>query len=160
MPAMAMLLLTTAAFLLLQPAPDVLLDRLAGRWSGEGTVLGQAARVEMSWEWTLDRQFLRLTFTNQLGPSRRFEGHAYYRALGKGRYRGTWFDNSGMVRPIDAVQDEDAVVATWGTPETEVGETTYRLMPNGAMEVRDRVRGKDGQWRTFGSLTLTRVSPG
>jgi hypothetical protein len=148
------------AVLLGQPAgaPASFLDRLAGRWTGDGTVLSLPSQVEMSWEWTLDKQFLRLTFVNRMGPSRRFEGPAYYRAVSAGRYRGSWFDNSGAIRPIVAVQDGEAMVSTWGTPETEVGETTYRLMPDGAMEVRDRVRAKDGQWRPFGSLTLRRVS--
>jgi hypothetical protein len=83
----------------LQPVPDPLLARFAGQWSGEGTVLEMPASVKLTWEWTLGGQFLRLTFVNQMGPSRRFEGHAYYRALGDGHYRGTWFDNSGMIRP-------------------------------------------------------------
>jgi hypothetical protein len=119
-------------------------------------VLGQASEVRLTWEWTLDGQFLRLSFTNQMGP-RRFEGHAYYRAVGNGRYRGAWFDSSGMIRPIDASRDGDALVATWGTPETEVGETIYRLEADGSMAIIDRVRGKDGQWREFGRTRLVRT---
>lgn len=80
----------------------------------------------------------------------------FYRALGNGRYRGWWFDNSGMMRPIEALRDGDAIVATWGTPDTEVGETTYRLQPEGGMEIVDRVRGKDGQWRDFGRVLVKR----
>jgi hypothetical protein len=135
---------------------DPLLARLEGRWEGSGTVLNTAAKVRLTWDWTLDQQFVRLTFENQMGP-RRFEGHAYYRALGGGRYRGVWFDNSGMTRPIEARQDGEALVAAWGTPETEQGETTYRLLPDGAMEIADRVIGKDGQWRPFGQVRATRV---
>ncbi len=139
--------------------PDPMFLQLAGRWAGEGTVLNQPAKVQLSWEWTLDRQFLRLTFVNQMGTVRRFEGHAYYRATSDGRYRGTWFDNSGMVRPIEARRDGTALVATWGTAETEIGETTYRLMPDGSMEVIDRVQQKDGQWRNFGRVVVRKVSP-
>jgi hypothetical protein len=137
-------------------APDTLLSKLVGPWSGQGTVLGQASEVRLTWEWTLDGQFLRLSFTNQMGP-RRFEGHAYYRAVGNGRYRGAWFDSSGMIRPIEASRDGDALVATWGTPETEVGETIYRLEADGSMAIIDRVRGKDGQWREFGRTRLVRT---
>ena len=64
--------------------------------------------------------------------TRRFEGHAYDRALG------------------------NAIVATWGTTDTEVGETTYRLQPTGAMEIVYRVRGKDGRWRDFGRVLVRR----
>ena len=140
-------------------APDPLLSRLQGRWQGGGTVLETSAVVTLSWEWTLDGQFLRLNFTNQMGP-RRFEGHAYYRAVGKGQYRGTWFDNSGMIRPIDAKQSDDALVANWGTADTERGETTYRLLPSGELEIVDRVLSRDGTWRVFGRVTATRVQSG
>ena len=145
-------IIATLALVLTQPAPrDAFLTRLAGDWAGEGTVLQSRAEVRLAWEWTLDGQFLRLSFTNAMGP-RRFEGHAYYRALGESRYRGWWFDNSGAMRPIEAALEGDALVAKWGTPETEVGETTYRLTTNDAMEIVDRVRGKDGQWREFGRV--------
>ena len=144
----------------LQAAPDPLLGKLEGEWSGEGTVLQMPARVQLTWEWTLDGRFLRLTFVNQMGSSRRFEGHAYYRPVGEGRYRGTWFDNSGMIRPIEASRVDESLVAKWGTAETELGETTYRLMPDGSMEIIDRVQGKDGTWRAFGRVVVKRLLPG
>jgi len=150
-------LLAFAVAALLQTTPDPLLARFAGQWSGEGTVLEMPATVRLTWEWTLDGRFLRLTFVNQMGPSRRFEGHAYYRALGDGRYRGMWFDNSGMIRPIEASREGDSLIAKWGTADTELGETTYRLMDD-AMEIVDRVRGKDGSWRDFGRVVVRRQS--
>ena len=149
-------LLTVIVAAMVQTAPDALLGKMAGHWVGEGTVLKMPAKVQLTWEWTLDGQFLRLNFVNQMGPSRRFEGHAYYRAVGEGRYRGTWFDNSGMIRPIEASRSGDSLVAKWGTPETELGETTYRLLPDGSMEILDRVQGKDGTWRDFGRVVVRR----
>lgn len=149
------LLLTLA--LLVQAAPDSLLGRLAGKWSGTGTVLNQPAKIEMEWSWELDGRFLKLTFRNEMGTAPKvtlFEGHAYYRTTSEGVYRGMWFDNSGMFRPLDAKRDGDALVAKWGTPDTEEGETTYRLLPNGSMEVIDRVKGKGGAWRNFGQSGL------
>ncbi len=107
----------------------------------------------MEWAWQLNGQFLKLSFKNQMGTAPKinvFEGHAYYRPVAGGGYRGMWFDNSGMFRPLDARRDGDALVSQWGTPETEQGETTYRLLADGKMEVVDRVKGKDGTWRTFG----------
>jgi hypothetical protein len=149
------LLLTLA--LLVQSAPDPLLSRLSGQWSGTGTVLNQPSKIEMAWTWELGGRFLKLTFRNEMGTAPKinvFEGHAYYRATADGQYRGMWFDNSGMFRPLDAKRDGDALVSKWGTPDTEEGETTYRLLPNGSMEVIDRVKGKDGTWRTFGQSGL------
>jgi hypothetical protein len=138
---------------------DPLLSRLTGEWTGTGTVLDQPSTIRMSWTWELGGQFLRLTFRNEMGAApklRVFEGHAYYRALGDGRYRGMWFDNAGMFRPLDARRDGDSLVSRWGTADTEEGETTYRLRDDGIMDVVDRVKGKDGTWRTFGTATYTR----
>ncbi|HYB95859.1 MAG TPA: hypothetical protein VEC39_12865 [Vicinamibacterales bacterium] len=147
--------LMLALVLAFQAAVDPLLSRLAGTWSGSGTVLNQPAKIEMSWSWELGGQFIRLTFRNEM-PKATFEGHAYYRATAEGRYRGMWFDNSGMSRPIDGRQEQDALVSQWGTPDTEEGETTYWLMPDGRLEVIDRVKGKDGSWREFGRSTVIR----
>jgi hypothetical protein len=136
---------------------DAFLARLEGRWSGTGTVLNQPSRIDTQWSWTLGGAFFHLTFHNEMGSGTkitRFEGEAYYRAVGDGRYRGMWFDNSGMMRPIGAVRNADALVSRWGTPETEEGETTYALVGGGRLEITDRVKSKDGTWRTFGQSGL------
>ena len=144
------------AFLLaFQVQADPLLSRFAGAWSGTGTVLNQPSKISLTWSWELNGQFLRLTFRNQM-PKQTFEGHAYYRPEGDGRYRGMWFDNSGMFRPLDARRDGDALIAKWGTAETEEGETTYRLTSDAQMEIVDRVKSKDGTWREFGRSLVTR----
>jgi hypothetical protein len=142
------------------PAAGGVTTRLLGAWQGSGTILGQASTVELQWARVLDGRFVRLTFTSHIGPApktRRFEGHAYYEALANGRFRATWFDSSGMTRPISAHVRDDALVSAWGTPETEEGETTYRLVSHTQMEVVDRVKGKDGTWREFGRSMLKRT---
>jgi hypothetical protein len=136
-----------------QTTVDPLLMRLVGQWTGTGMVLNQPSKIEMSWSAELGGQFVRLTFRNEM-PKSVFEGHAYYRAVGDGRYRGMWFDNTGMFRPLEARRDGDALISKWGTPDTEEGETTYRLLPDGKMDVVDRVKGKDGTWRQFGQSGL------
>jgi len=147
----------------LQLGSDTLLTRFAGQWSGMGTVLNQPSKISLTWTWELGGQFLRLTFRNEM-PKSTFEGHAYYRPVADpstapaagGRYRGMWFDNSGMFRPLDARRDGDALVSKWGTPDTEEGETTYRLTSDSRMEIVDRVKSKDGTWREFGRSIVTR----
>ena len=140
----------------LQANGDALLSRFAGNWAGSGTVLNQPARVSVSWTWQLDGQFIRVTFKNEL-PKSTFEGHAYYRPVGGDRYRGMWFDNSGMFRPIDALRDGDALISKWGTPQTEEGVTTYRLMSDTRMDIIDRVKSKDGTWREFGRTSVEKA---
>jgi hypothetical protein len=138
-----------------QVSSDNLLTRFAGQWSGTGTVLNQPSKISLTWTPELGGQFLRLTFRNEM-PKTTFEGHAYYRPTGDGRYRGMWFDNSGMFRPLEARRDGDALVSKWGTPETEEGETIYRLTSDSRMEIVDRVKSKDGTWREFGRSVVTR----
>lgn len=147
-----------------QTTVDPLLARMVGQWSGTGTVLNQPSKIEMSWAWELGGRFLRLLFRNEMGTAPKinvFEGHAYYQPaaltpLGASRYRGMWFDNSGLQRPLEATRDGDRLVSQWGTPDTEQGETTYRLRSDSTMEVIDRVKGKDGTWREFGRSTVER----
>jgi hypothetical protein len=156
---MPVLLSLVLAAGLLQTGTDPLLARLAGSWSGSGTVLNQPSTIQMSWTWELGGRFIKLAFRNEMGTAGKtnvFEGHAYYRPVAEGRYRGMWFDNAGMFRPLDARRDGDALISKWGTPDTEEGETTYRLRPDGSMDVSDRVKGKDGTWRDFGRATYVR----
>ena len=138
--------------------PDPVIDFMTGRWEGTGTILGQPARAALEWTPVLDGRFARLTWLSHIGVApkvQRFEGHAYYQRAAVGR--AMWFDSSGMVRPIRAAIDDGALVATWGTPETELGETTYRRVGSDRLEVTDRVLGKNGEWREFGRSTLRRL---
>ena len=123
----------------LQSGKDALLVQLEGKWHGTGTVLGQPSKIEMEWSWQLDGQFIRLTFHNTLGSApkaRIFEGHAYYRAVGDGQLSRNVVRQfracSGPSRPAG---NATRWSSKWGTPETEQGETTYRLLPD------------DGRWK-------------
>ncbi len=142
------------------PPADPLMSRLLGRWEGTGTILKQPSTVRMEWAAALDGQFVRLTFQSLIGAaprSQRFEGHAYYQGTTSARFVATWFDSSGTVRPIAATSTADELAAAWGTADTELGETVYRLLSNDRMEVVDRVKGKDGAWREFGRSVLSRA---
>ena len=149
-----MLAAVVVAGVVLQTGSDPLLTRLAGGWAGTGTVLNQPSKISLTWTWELNGQFLRLTFRNEM-PRNTFEGHAYYRPSGSG-YRGMWFDNAGMFRPLAATRERDALVSKWGTPDTEEGETTYRLISDSEMEIVDRVKSRDGTWREFGRSRVRR----
>ncbi len=48
------------------------------------------------------------------------------------------------------------MTAWWGSPETEEGKSTYRLIDDQTMEVVDSVKQKDGTFREFGRVTLKR----
>ncbi|MEZ5293528.1 MAG: hypothetical protein R2745_20765 [Vicinamibacterales bacterium] len=138
------------------------LARLQGHWLGAGTILGQPAEVEMRWAPVLDGAFARLTWVSRIGPAstaRRFEGHAYYGLRSPGTGRAVWVDSSGLTRPIVATvaRTGDALVASWGTADTERGETTYHLESPDTVVVVDRVLRPDGTWREFGRTRLARA---
>ena len=119
-----------------------------------------ASKAQMRWESVLDGKFRRLTFRNEMtapdGTRSVFEGHAYYWASAKGTYRGTWFDSRGAVFPIQGKADQDVLESQWGTPQTEMGRTVYRLVDGKTLEVIDSVRGPGGAWEEFGRMTFTR----
>ncbi len=55
------------------PVQDDLLDQLAGSWKLSGTAAGRPARNDVTAEWVLDHQFLRIRFEN--GP---YLAHVYW----------------------------------------------------------------------------------
>jgi hypothetical protein len=138
---------------------DPILEKLVGRWTGQGRVMGRESKLTMEWDWVLGRRFVRLSFRNEMtdaeGRRSSFEGHAYYRPTGEGRYQGAWFDSGGETHPIAATSDGRELVASWGTPETKLGRTVYRLTEAG-VDVVDAIRAKDGTWKEFGRSTFRR----
>lgn len=139
---------------------DKFLGRLQGEWEGEGKAFGGAARLRIKWEWVLNNKFLRLTLRNEIsaadGAKQIFEGQAYYRSNGVDKYAANWFDSRGISFPIKALLDGNTLIASWGSPETEEGKSTYQLIDQSTLEVVDSVRQKDGTFREFGRVTLKR----
>lgn len=152
------------AFLLLFPTlatsePNAFLSRLEGTWQGEGKAFGMAAKMELKWEWVLQKKFLRLTIKNEMnrnGQPQLFEGQAYYQAMGTDTFEAHWFDSRGVKFPIKAQLEADALVANWGSPDKEEGKSVYRLIDANTLEVVDSVKQKDGTYREFGRVTLKR----
>ncbi len=144
-----------------QQTSDTFLNRLNGAWEGEGQAFGRPARLQLKWEWVLGNKFLRLSLRNEMqganGESQVFEGHAYYQpSKTGGTYEARWFDTRGVTFPIRGHTEGDALIALWGSPETEQGKSIYRLVEPGKLEVVDSVQQKDGAWREFGKFVLKR----
>lgn len=139
---------------------DKFLNSLQGEWHGEGKAFGGAALMQIKWEWVLNNKFLRLTMRNEISapnrPKQIFEGQAYYRENGVDKYAAHWFDSRGITFPIKAQLEGNTLIASWGTPETEEGRSTYQLIDQTTLEVVDAVKQKDGTFREFGRVTLKR----
>ncbi|HEU4713044.1 MAG TPA: hypothetical protein VFS76_15850 [Pyrinomonadaceae bacterium] len=139
---------------------DKFLNRLQGEWEGEGKAFGGAALMQIKWEWVLENKFLRLNLRNEISapdrPKQIFQGQAYYRSNGVDKYSAHWFDSRGVSFPIKAQLEGNTLIASWGSPDTEEGKSTYQLIDESTMEVVDSVKQKDGTFREFGRATLKR----
>jgi hypothetical protein len=134
---------------------------LLGQWSGEGKSMGMESKPRMTWERVLGDKFVHLHFRNEMknpqGKTEVFEGHAYYKSLGSGKFVGNWFDSSGAAHPISAVFENMTLDASWGTDQTQLGRTQYRMVDANRVEVVDTVRRPDGTWREFSRTLLRRL---
>jgi len=69
--------------------------------------------------------------------------------------KGTWFDSQASVHPLEIRVEAMGLVVSWPAAEPR-GRTTYRLLDDGALEILDEVRGKDGAFREFGRMRYRR----
>nr|WP_298121741.1 hypothetical protein [uncultured Pseudoxanthomonas sp.] len=84
-----------------------------------------------------------------------FAAEANYFCHGDATCRGHWYDTRGMILPLVATPQADALTAEWGDAATERGRTTYRLDAD-TLHVTDEVRDKEGQWKVFRRSRLQR----
>src|ERR1700754_5025973 len=95
------------------PAQDVTaLAWLEGSWRGAGAMFGRPSEARLDIRPALGGRFLELSY-NAGG----FEGRAFYRPAGEGRWRATWFDNRGLSFPIEATLSGQTLTADWGSAE-------------------------------------------
>lgn len=128
------------------------LEWLAGRWQGEGQRRGETVETRLEARFVLGGRFLELSFA-----SGGFEGRAFYRPSGAGRWQGQWFDSRGVTMPLAAAAGGRSLTAEWGGEGTERGRTVYRLRADGRLEIGDSVAGADGRYRPFASHLLQRA---
>ena len=139
--------LLAAVVLAAAPAPAAAeLAWLQGSWRGAGTMFGRPSEARLEIRPALGGRFLELSYR-----ASGFEGRAFYRPAGEGRWRATWFDNRGISFPIEALAAGRMLTAEWGSADTERGSTVYRLLPDGRLEVIDHAGG-----RAFATHILTR----
>lgn len=142
----AVLLCLAAAPAFASDGPSAL-HWLEGRWRGTGTMFGRASEAMLEIRPALNGRFMELSYR-----AGQFEGRAFYRPMGGGRWQAQWFDNRGVTFPIAAVLSDQTLTADWGSAETERGRTVYRLLADGRLEVTDSAGG-----RVFASHVLARA---
>lgn len=117
------------------PAQSIIDALTSGTQNGTGTLMGSDAEFSMNWEWTLDKQFLKLTFENRRnsksGEPIVFKANGYYKILSDSTIRGSWFDSRGISFPLKGSVSDTALTIIWGSAETEQGKTIYSVDSNG-----------------------------
>jgi len=136
------------------------IDRFLGTWDGRGELFGTEAAFIMNWERVLEGRFVRLMFSNSMqgeqGVQPVLSAHAYYRQTGCDSYEADWYDTRGVRQPVVAMFENGTLTANWGTSDTEMGRTVYRLTGDNDMEVVDYVM-RDGQYQIFGRARYART---
>ncbi|MBX3242535.1 MAG: hypothetical protein KIT80_05295 [Chitinophagaceae bacterium] len=143
---------------LAQHTPNNILDIFVGNWHANGAAFGMPANITMNWTPVLETRFYRLQYKiitiGKDSTQMIFEGIAYYKPLGENRFAATWFDTQGSIHPIIASNDTTTLTSLWGTPETQQGKTTYKIINTQEIEVTDFIMKKDGAWNKFNQNTL------
>ena len=130
-----------------------------GEWAGLGKMFGREVVVSLSWTPALSGSFsnIHLLYRSPDDDQRfEFEGNGYYRADSDSRFTGTWIDNQGNIHPLMADLQHETLTTSWGTVSTELGQSVYRLLENGHLEVIDSVKNENGEWQEFGRALLSR----
>lgn len=139
--------------------PSPLIDQFIGSWSSDGDAFGAPAQSMMVWSPALGGKFTRLDYRIDMRRGEQqsfFEGTAYYRADGEGRWRAFWADSSGDLHPVSAEREGDAIVSHWGVEGAKQGRTRYELLPAGVMQVTDWIKTPEG-WRQFNQNTFIKI---
>lgn len=153
--AFAALLWPATATFAQQPASP--LGWLHGRWTGTGMVQGAPSEAMLEVAPALGGRFVELRYVFTTGGERpvRFEGRGFYRHEAE-RWRGQWFESTGMTRPLSGEVAGTRLTTEWGEEATERGRTTYRLEDGDTLRVTDEVLRLDGQWQVFASHSFRR----
>jgi len=135
---------------------------LHGTWVGTGTTSGMAAEVRQTWIPTLNGRFTTLRLHNQMtlenGTEFVFEGNGFYQKSGLASFAGVWIDSEGDILPLQATVEGHSLVVVWGSSDTKLGKSTYRLLADGTLETTDFIANKEGEWKKFGHAILNRRS--
>lgn len=163
---LGIILLSPACFALQLPAEwrDQLVDQLAGKWKLEGTVMGKAAHHEVTADWVLNTQFLRLhEKTSPTAPKGEQPYEAYwflgYDSVSE-RYVLHLMDVFGA-RSSETlgygVRDGDEIRFTFEYPDGPF-HTVFEWQPeSGSWRWTMEQKNKAGKWAPFADLKLTRM---
>ena len=139
-------------------APSI--DWIVGSWSGTGLFSGRASTVSLTVTPILQGTAYQFDYRFEVpaaaGKSAiSFSGQALYRRGTGDRWDARWLDSIGNMHDISARITNASILAIWGSPKTEIGQTHYRL-DNGKLKLIDSVLDRSGNMVMFNEAELTR----
>lgn len=143
---------------------DDLVSHLTGKWKLEGDVMGKAAHHDVSVDWVLNRQFLRIeekTSANAPSSERQYDSIWYlgYDAISE-RYVLHLMDTFGA-RFSETLgygtRDGDQIRFVFEYPDGPFHNTYRWDAKENSWRWLMEQKNKDGRWEQFGDLKLTRA---
>jgi len=138
-----------------------LLEDFMGSWYSDGDAFGRPASTNLTFEQTLNNQFVLLNYQINTGSLENlkplFTGIAYYKQLIENELKAYWVDSTGDLHPIVAKFNNNTLISHWGGEGPKLGRTQYELVDTNEMIVTDWIF-KNDDWIEFNKNTFTRVS--
>ena len=142
---------------------DPLLDRLKGEWVISGTIAGKPTTHDVSAEWVIEHQYLRL---HEVTREKRADGQPDYEAVvhvgwnqPTGTYGCVWLDNYGGLNTQSiglAAKKENELPFVFSNLDRTFTRTTMAYDPKSGTWRWTIVEDNAGKLSTFADLTLTR----
>jgi hypothetical protein len=130
---------------------------LIGTWTSECDAWGKPARCTSTWRPGTHASHL----VQEYAIVRKHDGHKLF--SGRGVYRitdesvhGFWEDSQGAIHPLTGTYQNGAITVIWGTPETEMGRSSYAYEAE-TLLVHDASLTQEG-WREFMAIEYERES--
>lgn len=110
------------------PAKDDLLEKMVGKWKGEGKVWDKDFKVELEAKWTLNHQFVEETSKwLSSDKSADMEGRGLFQSKRKnGKRKVLWLDDFGEASVAEGTETKTGLTLSW-CEKTEEGEMEMRL---------------------------------
>ena len=142
---------------------DPLLDHMAGTWVAEGTIAGKPTTHDITGEWVLKHQYLRL---HEVSREKDADGKPFYEAMifigwdqTQKAYAAVWLDDYGDVAPqslANATRTGEAMPFVFKDPDGSITRTTMTYLPGADRWTWTIDEDDKGKTTSFARLMLRR----
>jgi len=127
-----------------------------GQWTSSCEFFGAPAQCELEWRPGLHQRLVEMQFTvldSTAGASSEAEVNLMFQGRSvlkqeEDAFRGFWQASNGDIHPLVAGLESGTLTSYWGEASTELGRSSYRLLDDGRLQVKDWVLTDEG-WELF-----------